>query len=99
MEYFHVVFTLPQELRQHVRRHQKILYGVIIKAAAKSLIKLAADADEAQQQKQRQLADKVLELAQKGDFARPGLFQRRDRLYQHTAIAPNLTADMPGQFF
>jgi hypothetical protein len=43
VEYFHVVFTLPEELRQHVRRHQKILYGITIKAAAKSLIKLAAD--------------------------------------------------------
>jgi hypothetical protein len=43
VEYFHVVFTLPEELREHVRRHQKILYGIIIKAAAKSLVKLAAD--------------------------------------------------------
>ena len=43
VEYFHVVFTLPEELRQYVRRHQKILYGITIKAAAKSLIKLAAD--------------------------------------------------------
>ena len=43
VEYFHVVFTLPEELRKHVRSHQKILYGFIMKAAAKSLIKLAAD--------------------------------------------------------
>ena len=43
VEYFHVVFTLPEELRQYVRRHQKILYGITMKAAAKSLIKLAAD--------------------------------------------------------
>ena len=41
--YFHVVFTLPQELRSQVRSHQKILYGVLMKAAAKALIKLAAD--------------------------------------------------------
>ena len=41
--YFHVVFTLPEELRQYVRSHQKILYGILMKAAAKSLIKLAAD--------------------------------------------------------
>jgi len=43
VEYFHVVFTLPQELRQQVRRHQKIRYGMMMKAAARSLIKLAAD--------------------------------------------------------
>lgn len=39
-------------------------------AAAHILIALAADADEAEQKKQRELADKVLELAQKGDFAK-----------------------------
>jgi len=38
-----VVFTLPEELREHVRSNQKILYGIVMKAAAKSLIKLAAD--------------------------------------------------------
>ena len=27
--YFHVVFTLPKELRPIVRRHQKTLYGVL----------------------------------------------------------------------
>ena len=41
--YFHVVFTLPQELHPLVRRHQKTLYGVLMKAAAGSLMKLAAD--------------------------------------------------------
>jgi hypothetical protein len=41
--YFHVVFTLPQELHPIVRRHQKTLYGVLMKAAAESLMKLAAD--------------------------------------------------------
>lgn len=41
--YFHLVFTLPEELRPIVRRHQKTLYGVLMKAAAKSLMKLAAD--------------------------------------------------------
>ena len=43
MEYFHVVFTLPKELRNHVRSHPKIFYGIFMKAATKSLIKLAAD--------------------------------------------------------
>jgi len=43
VEYFHVVFTLPKELRNPVRSHPEILYGILMKAAAKSLIKLAAD--------------------------------------------------------
>lgn len=41
--YFHLVFTLPKELRPIVRRHQKTLYGVLMKAAARSLMKLAND--------------------------------------------------------
>jgi Putative transposase/Transposase zinc-binding domain len=41
--YFHVVFTLPKELRPIVRRHQKALYGVLMKAAAQALMKLARD--------------------------------------------------------
>lgn len=41
--YFHVVFTLPRELRRLVRKHQKVLYSVLIKAAAEALMKLAAD--------------------------------------------------------
>jgi hypothetical protein len=41
--YFHVVFTLPKELHSIVRRHQRKLYGVLMQAAAQSLLKLAAD--------------------------------------------------------
>ena len=41
--YFHVVFTLPEELRAIVYRHQKTMYSVFMKAAARSLMKLAAD--------------------------------------------------------
>jgi hypothetical protein len=41
--YFHVVFTIPTEWRRLVRRHQKPLYGILMKAAAQALIKLAAD--------------------------------------------------------
>jgi len=41
--YFHVVFTLPEELRTLVRSHQKVLYGLLMKSAAESLIKLAGD--------------------------------------------------------
>jgi len=41
--YFHVVFTLPQELRPLVRSHQQALYGLLMKSAAHALIKLARD--------------------------------------------------------
>ena len=41
--YFHLVFTLPAELHPLVRQHHKILYGVLMKAAAHSLMKLAVD--------------------------------------------------------
>jgi predicted Zn-ribbon and HTH transcriptional regulator len=41
--YFHLVFTLPKELRPIVRQHQKTLYGVLMKASAQALIKLSAD--------------------------------------------------------
>ena len=41
--YFHLVFTLPQELREVVRRNQKKLYSILMQAAAESLMKLAAD--------------------------------------------------------
>lgn len=43
VKYFHVVFTVPQELRPILRRRQKELCGILIKAAAQALIKLAAD--------------------------------------------------------
>ncbi len=41
--YYHLVFTVPQELRHTIRSHQKVLYGLLMKAAAQALIKLAAD--------------------------------------------------------
>lgn len=41
--YFHLVFTLPAELREIVRANQKALYAVLLRAAAYSLLKLAAD--------------------------------------------------------
>ena len=41
--YFHVIFTLPHELSEFTRLHQKEVYGLLIKSAADSLIKLAAD--------------------------------------------------------
>jgi hypothetical protein len=41
--HFHLVFTLPKELHGILRQHQKKMYGVLLKAAAHSLMKLAAD--------------------------------------------------------
>jgi hypothetical protein len=41
--YFHVIFTVPPEVGELIRRHQKTLYGTLMKAAASSLIALAHD--------------------------------------------------------
>ena len=41
--YYHVIFTLPQELRDLTRRHQKSLYGLVMQSAAQALLKLTAD--------------------------------------------------------
>jgi len=41
--YYHVIFTLPHELRAFARRHQQKVYGLLIKSAAHSIVKLAAD--------------------------------------------------------
>jgi hypothetical protein len=41
--YFHVVFTLPSELRRLVRSHHKALLSVLFRAAFESLVSLCAD--------------------------------------------------------
>jgi len=41
--YAHAIFTVPEALRKPMRRHQKTLYGVLMKAAAEALLELAAD--------------------------------------------------------
>jgi hypothetical protein len=38
-----VIFTLPHELRAFVRRHQQEVYGLLIKSAADSILKLTTD--------------------------------------------------------
>lgn len=43
VQYFHVVFTLPAELRRAVRSHQRVLLGVLFRAAFDSLSALCAD--------------------------------------------------------
>jgi len=42
-QYYHVVFTLPEQLRRVVRLYQKTLYKILMKAAAQAVIKLARD--------------------------------------------------------
>ncbi len=41
--YFHLVFTLPQQIRPLVRSNQKVMYTILFKAAVYALNKLAAD--------------------------------------------------------
>ena len=41
--YFHLVFTLPSELREVVRGNQKALYAVLFEAAIAALIRLGID--------------------------------------------------------
>lgn len=43
MPYYHVIFTLPQELRGVARLHQKKLYALLMQSAAHALLKLTAD--------------------------------------------------------
>lgn len=43
VEHFHLVFTVPAPLRPLIRSRQRTLYGLLMKAAAQALIKLAAD--------------------------------------------------------
>ncbi|MCG2720578.1 MAG: IS91 family transposase [Thermodesulfovibrionales bacterium] len=41
--YYHAVFTVPKELHEIIRSHQKISYALLMEAAALSLMKLASD--------------------------------------------------------
>ena len=41
--YFHLVFTVPKELHGPLRTHQRVLYAILIRAAASSLMDLARD--------------------------------------------------------
>jgi hypothetical protein len=44
VRYFHLVFTIPSELRDIVRSNQKILYDILIKAAVATLTTIGLDA-------------------------------------------------------
>ncbi len=43
IEYFHIVFTIPEPLRALALRNQKVLYGILFKAASETLKELAKD--------------------------------------------------------
>ncbi len=43
VSYFHVVFTLPKELNPIVLQNQSILYSILMKSAADTLLELAKD--------------------------------------------------------
>lgn len=42
--YFHVVFTLPHELNALCQRNAKVLYNLLFRASAETMLELAADA-------------------------------------------------------
>lgn len=42
--YFHVVFTLPQQLAPLALQNKRVVYGILFRAAAETLLEVAADA-------------------------------------------------------
>jgi len=44
VRYFHLVFTLPKELREIVRKNQKTLYTILMQAATEALMAIGLDA-------------------------------------------------------
>ena len=43
VEYFHVVFTLPQSLAPVALQNQRVVYGILFKAASETLLQIGAD--------------------------------------------------------
>src|SRR3984893_6703650 len=43
VEYFHVVFTLPQMVAPLAFQNQRLVYGMLFRAAAETLLQIAAD--------------------------------------------------------
>ena len=43
VEYFHVVFTLPQSLAPLALQNQRLVYGILFKAASATLLQIGAD--------------------------------------------------------
>ena len=43
VEYFHVVFTLPQSLAPLALQNQRVVYGILFKAVSETLLQIGAD--------------------------------------------------------
>ncbi len=43
VEYFHVVFTLPEQLQPLALQNRRVVYGLLFRAASETLLELAAD--------------------------------------------------------
>ncbi len=43
VEYFHVVFTLPKQLKPLALKNRRLVYGLLFRAASQTLLELAAD--------------------------------------------------------
>jgi len=43
VEYFHVVFTVPEEVARIARQNKKVVYGILFAASAETLQQIAAD--------------------------------------------------------
>jgi hypothetical protein len=43
VEYYHVVFTLPEQLSALALQHKRVVYGLLFKAASETLLEIAAD--------------------------------------------------------
>jgi hypothetical protein len=43
VEYFHVVFTLPEQLSALALQNKRLIYGLLFKAASQTLLEIAAD--------------------------------------------------------
>lgn len=43
VEYFHVVFTLPEQLGPLTLQNKRLLYGILFRAASETLLQIAAD--------------------------------------------------------
>ena len=43
VEYYHLVFTLPAPISELAYSNKSVIYGILFKAAAKTLLTIAAD--------------------------------------------------------
>ena len=43
VEYFHVVFTLPEQLSALALQNKRLIYGLLFRAASQTLLEIAAD--------------------------------------------------------